>query len=478
MHSSGSPKHVGVIGGGITGLAAAHALRKRDPSLRVTLHESAPRLGGVIKTTDQDGFLIEAAADGFTTTSPDTGQLCKDLGLGDELIQTRPGGGGTMVFTGGKLQPLPPGFADMASPRLWPMIAAKVLSPKGKLRSGLEAVVPRKIVDDESLKSFVCRRFGAEMFDRLVQPLVGGIYAADPARLSVATTMPRFLDMERKHGSFIRGMIADRRNHKNDDANDGGPADSQFMSLRGGMSGLIEALGQSLSPESIQLDSRIDRLTHSESGWSICREDGQTTQADAVIVATPANHSAHMLRETDRKIARRLRNIPYASCAVVSLAFRRDQIGTPISSFGFVVPHVENHSILTCSFSSEKYVGRAPDGTVLMRVYIGGAMQPELLRMADEQLLDLAHSELAKVLKIDGQPTFRDLERQTHAMPQYHVGHNQRVSEIVEQLEEHPTLALAGSALSAVGVPGCIESGQEAAARIFEQLRVVPARTT
>ncbi len=463
---------VAVIGGGISGLAAAHQLRKLDSTLEVTLHESGDRLGGVIKTTCKEGFLIEGAADNFITTSPIAIELCKDLGLGDELIQTNSGGGGAMVVRRGKLEPIPTGFMVMAPTRLWPILATKILSPMGKLRSGMEVFVPRKKQsDDESLQSFICRRFGTEMFERLVQPLVGGIYTADPKRLSVAATMPRFLDMEREYGSLIRGMLAGRRKQKHNAEKRGGARYSQFMTLRGGMSRLIDALGENLPTDNVRLNSRVSDLSKDRNGWQLRTEDGQTSQADAVIVASPANHAGEMLRGVDAKMARRLGNIQYASCAVVSLAFRRDQIKTVMNSFGFVVPHIENRMILSCSFSSEKYDGRAPEGTVLMRVFIGGAMQPGLLRMPDQQLIELAHWELAKLMDIQGEPLLRHLTRQSHAMPQYHVGHKQRIAEINERLEHHPTLALAGSSLSGVGVPGCIESGQKAAARVLEGLR-------
>ncbi len=464
-------RRVAVIGGGISGLAAAYHLRKLDPNLDVQLIESGSRLGGVIKTTEKNGFLIEGAADNFITTSPTAIELCRDLGLGDELIRTKPGGGGAMVVSHGKLEPIPPGFVVMAPSRIWPILTTKILSPLGKLRSGCEVFVPRKRTDDdESLQSFVCRRFGTEMFERLVQPLVGGIYTADPVRLSVAATMPRFLEMEREHGSLIRGMMAGRRQQKHRAETGGGARYSQFMTLRGGMSRLINALGSSLPAENIHFNSPVRNLKKTDSGWLIELDDEGQMRADAVVIAAPANHAAAMCYDVDTELAQRLGQIEYASCAVVSLAFSRDQIRMPLNSFGFVVPHIEKHDILSCSFSSEKYGGRAPDGTVLMRVFIGGAMQPDLLRMSDHQLTELAHWEIAELLDIEGEPILRHVTRQTHAMPQYHIGHKQRIAEIQEQLSQHPTLALAGSSLTGVGVPGCIESGQKAATKILAEL--------
>ncbi len=474
MLNSNNRKRVAVIGGGISGLAAAHQLRKISPEFDVKLLESGSRLGGVIKTTEKDGFLIEGAADNFITTSPTAIELCNDLGLGDELIRTNPNGQGAMVLSRGRLEPIPAGFMVMAPSRIWPLLATRILTPKGKLRSGCEVFIPRKRgIDDESLQSFVCRRFGTEMFERLVQPLVGGIYTADPARLSVAATLPRFMEMERQHGSLIRGMLSGRWKQKQPAETRGGARYSQFMTLRGGMSRLIEALGKSLPSHSIQFDSTARELRHESDGWRIRLDDGSQLGADAVIVAAPASHASRMLRGVDDVMTAELGQIKYTSCAVVSLAFRRDQIHHPVESFGFVVPHIENRLILSCSFSSEKYEGRAPEGTVLMRVFIGGATQSGLLRLSDVELMELAHWELARLLDIQGEPMLQHITRQRQAMPQYHVGHKQRIATINQRLEPHPTLALAGSSLSGVGVPSCIESGQKAAQRVTAALQLV-----
>jgi oxygen-dependent protoporphyrinogen oxidase len=466
-------RRVAIIGGGISGLAAAHHLHEKAPEIDVTLLEAGQRLGGVIHTTKQDGFLIEAAADNFITTSPTAVRLCQQLGLGDDLIRTNPSRRRAMVLCKGNLEPIPAGFLVMAPSRLWPLITSRVLTPLGKLRAGLEYFVPRKRGhQDESLKSFVCRRFGHELFDRLVQPLVGGIYTADPRRLSVAATMPRFLQLEDQYGSLIRGMLRERKENAQQPERSGGARYSQFMSLRGGMSSLIDALAQQLPKESIQLDSPVCSIVPNEQDWSIRLQKGDPSwiKADCVIVAAPAKHAAEMLATVDTKIAEEMRGIEYASCAVVSLAFRRDQIGHPLDSFGFVVPHLENRRILSCSFSSLKYEDRAPEETVLMRVFIGGACQADLLRMPDVQLIELAHGELAELLNIEGEPLLRHIARQSRAMPQYHVGHCERIASVDRRLQQFPTLALAGSSLHGVGVPGCIESGEAAASRVISAL--------
>ncbi|QDU89804.1 Protoporphyrinogen oxidase [Pirellulimonas nuda] len=468
-------RRVAVIGGGVSGLAAAHRLRRLAPGLDVRLLESGPRLGGVIRTHRESGFLIEGAADNFITNPPHAVDLCHDLGLTDELIRTNPNGHGAMVVSRGRLEPIPPGFVVMAPSRVWPLLSTRVLSPLGKLRSACELLAPRKRGgDDESLESFVTRRFGREMFERLVQPLVGGIYTADPARLSVAATMPRFLEMERKHGSLIRAMMAERRQRGQAREEHGGARYSQFMTLRGGMSRLIDALGASLPADAVCHNAPVHALDHDGDGWRLSYGDGGRLDADAVVVACPAPQAAAIVRRVDPTITRLLSQIEYASCAVVSLAFGRDQIRRPINAFGFVAPRIEGRRILSCSFSSEKYAGRAPEGAVLMRVFIGGALQPGLLDSPDSGLVELACQELAALLRIRGGPILSHVTRQNHAMPQYHLGHLDRVAQINQRLLARPTLALAGSALNGVGAPGCIASGQEAARRVVAAMESSP----
>ncbi len=466
-------RRVVIIGGGISGLAAAHHLLETAAETDVLLLEAGARLGGVIQTTKQDGFLLESAADNFITTSPAAVNLCRRLGIDKDLIYTNPAARRAMVVSKSKLEPIPAGFLVMAPSRIWPLLSTRVLSPMGKLRAGLEYFVPRKKRnDDESLRSFVCRRFGREMFERLVQPLVGAIYTADPRRLSVAATMPRFVEMEREYGSLIRAMLRRRRARGNKFEQDEGVCYSQFMTLRGGMSTLIDALAARLPAESIRVNSPACSVVHSGDDWSIRMGRGEQPwiKADGVIVAAPASRSSGMLTTVDPRMAQELGNIEFASCAVVSLAYSREQVGHRLGSFGFVVPQVEHRHILSCSFSSLKYEGRAPEGMVLMRVFVGGAVQRGLMRLSDHELTELAHWELARLLDIKGEPLMRQMTRQLNAMPQYNVGHCERVATIERRLQQFPTLALAGNSLSSFGVPGCIASGESAAQRIVSAL--------
>ncbi len=471
-------QRVAIIGGGVSGLAAAYHLHQLAPHIEIKLLEASSHLGGVIQTSRQDGFLIENAAENFITTSRCAVELCERLGLADQLVRTQPVRRQASVVCNGRLEPIPSGFVVMAPSRIWPLLSTRILSVLGKLRVAWEYFVPRrKDLRDESLESFVCRRFGPEMFRRLVQPLVGGIYTADPSRLSVAATMPRFLQMEREYGSLIRGMLRQNRKKGESDSS-GGAGYNQFMTLRGGMSTLIDALADALPAGSVQTEAPVcsivarQRECCGKKHWAIRMAHGSPAwlDADGIIVAAPAKHAASILATTDSQLADELREIEYASCAVVSLAYRRDEIKQPLDSFGFVVPLAENRLILSGSFSSLKYPGRAPEETVLMRVFIGGACQSGLLRLPSEQLIELAEGELSELLKIEGKPLLRKVKRLNEAMPQYHVGHEERVASVQRLLTQHPALALAGSSVHGIGIPGCIQSGQAAASQIASTL--------
>lgn len=463
---------IAVIGGGISGLSAAYHIRQMDPTVDITLLESNSSLGGVIQTNHQNGFTIESAADNFITTTPDAVDLCRQVGLEDQLIAPAPIGRQAMVLCRGKLLPIPPGFIVMAPSRVWPLVTTRILSTIGKMRAGCELFVPkRKKEGDESLQSFVCRRFGHEMFDRLVQPLVGGIYTADPKMLSLAATMPRFLQMEQQYGSLLRGAIQQRRQQPVESS--GGARYSQFLSLKRGLSSLIQAMENQLPAESIKRNASVVCLRQAaHGGWSIrvAESDPSWLNVDGVVLATPASQAARLLAGTDEILSGDLSEIPYSSCAVISLGFRQSQIGIPLNSFGFVVPIAEHRLILSCSFSSVKYAERAPEGCVLLRVFIGGACQSGLLRLPNEHLLELAYRELSDIMSIKGEPVISDITMQWNAMPQYHVGHCERVAAIENRLQRWPTLAIAGSALHGVGVPSCLASGRLAAARLLGRL--------
>ncbi len=470
-------KKIAVIGGGIAGLAAAHRLVELEPECPVTLFERGERLGGVLSTIHEQGYQIEESADNFITTVPYGLDLCRRLGLADELVQTNPKFRQTFVVHRGRLAKLPDGFLMMAPTRMWPLAVTPILSPWGKIRTGLEYFIPpRAGNDDESMAGFVRRRLGREAFDRLVEPLVSAVYAADLEKLSVEATLSRFRDMERQHGSLVRAMrremAARRRQKKSKAATESGARYSMFVTLRDGLTRLVDVLAERLPPGTVRLNSTVESIEQRpDGGWMIsCTgpPEQQPQLFDAVILATPSHISAQLLRPTDTNLADELAQIEHSGTAIVSLAFAREQVGHPLDGMGAVVPAVENSPILACSFSSQKYTHRAPDDDHVLRVFVGGARAPQMAEMPDEQLLPIVLDELGKLLKITGEPKFTSIAHWPRTMPQYHVGHKELVAGIEARVEGLAGLELAGNAYHGVGIPDCIHTGETAAERTLE----------
>lgn len=478
-HPTDSRKRIIVIGGGISGLAAAHRLFEFDPALDVQLWEAGDRLGGVLQTVRRDGFLIERSADNFITDPPYAVELCQRIGLAEALIPTRTQERGALVVHRGRLERVPPGFMLMAPARLWPLVTTPILSPLGKLRLLAEALVPSRPIEDESLASFARRRLGREVFERIVQPLVGGIYTADPERLSLRATLPRFLEMERQHGSLIRAARRQQVKVTGSSDTNGGARYSMFVAPRDGLTSLVDALAARLPEGAVRLRRPVESIARGEDATWHVRTAGQTPETvrcDGLIVATPAPIAARLLQSLDRTLAVDLGRIEYAGTAIVTLAYRRAQISHALDGFGFVVPAVERRRILAGSFSSVKFPGRAPDDAVLVRVFIGGACQSELLDLTDEELSQIAREELTALVGAAGQPLFADVTRWPKAMPQYHLGHEALVAEIERAAAALPHFALAGNAYHGVGIPNCIHSGELAAQRIVTELHALTTR--
>jgi len=465
---------VAIIGGGITGLAAAHRLGELEPRAQVLILESDARPGGVLRTVRKDGFLIEESADSFLSALPNGLGLCRRLGLEGEIIPTNPDRRRAFVVARGRLEPIPDGLMIMAPTRLWPMMTTPILGPWDKLRMGLELLVPRGDEADESLASFARRRFGRGAYERLIQPLVGGMYTGDPELLSVQATMPRFQEMERSHGSLIRASLQARAAAGKSGQVGSGARYGLFVGLREGMSSLINALVRTLPEGTVRCGVQVERLVPGRDGrWRVeCANAGLLTviEADAVIVATPAGVAGRLLAAVDGALSASLGRITSTSCAIVSLGYRQDQIAHALDGFGFVVPRIENRDILSGSFSSVKFPGRCPEGTVLLRAFLGGAFRPDVLDQGDEALSGLAVQEFSTLLGIQGEPIVQHVSRWPKVMPQYELGHLQLVQSIESGIAAHHGLALAGNAYRGVGVPQCIQSGEQAAERIARTL--------
>ena len=464
-------QRIAVIGGGISGLAAAHRLVELDPGCRFVLFERTARLGGVLSTVHQDGFQVEQSADNFITTVPWGTDLCKRLGLADQLIRTNPAHRRTYVIRAGRLHKLPDGFLMMAPTRMWPLAVTPILSPLGKLRAGLEYFIPpRKDDADESMAAFVRRRLGREVFERLVEPLVSAVYAADMEKLSVLATLPRFRDLEREHGSLIRAMRCQMASRRKSESQSGARY-SLFLTLQGGLSSMVDAIVARLPQDALRLETPVERIERRGGRWNLSLGDGATEEFDAVIVATPAHVAARLFEPIDAELGRQLGGIPHSGTAILSVGYRREQIDHPLDGMGYVVPAAEKSPILAVSFSSQKYAHRAPEGKVLLRVFVGGARRPEMAEMDADKLRPEVLGELGRVLGIRGEPVYSSVSHWPRTMPQYHVGHRERVAEIEARVADLPNLELAGNAFHGVGIPNCIHSGEQAAERVFQTAR-------
>ncbi len=466
-----------VVGGGIAGLAAAHRLvelqREQSSDFEFTLLEASPRLGGAIATERINDFVIEAGPDSFITEKPAALRLCERIGLAPRLVSTQAAYQKIYVVHRGKLESLPEGFFLLAPTRFWPFVQAPLFSWAGKFRMACEMLLPRGAVDeDESLASFVRRRFGNEALQRVAQPLVGGIYAADPDKLSLAATMPRFKEMERDQRSIIRAMRSEQRRRARNPEGGSGARWSLFVTLADGMQELVDRLSSLLPKDCIRLNSAVTHLSHDENegSWRVTIGNNEDGEVGGVILATPAYRTADIIRSVTPSAADELKGIAYASTATVSLAYSTGDFPRPLDAFGFVVPAIENRKLLASTFSSLKYPRRAPPGYALIRAFVGGSLQPELFEDNDATMEKNVREELASLLGVTAEPLFSRIHRYPRSMPQYYVGHQARIRQIESIIAGIPSLALAGSAYRGVGISDCVRSGEEAAEKIVRSI--------
>ncbi len=477
-------KRIIIIGGGITGLAAAHWLVAHGKGTDVTVLEARSRLGGTLQTEHRDEFVLEHGPDSFISDKPEAVELAKRLGIESQLIETNKEHRRSFIVRNGRLRPVPEGFQLLSPSRLWPFVTSDIFSWTGKARMALDLLLPRGNTNqniDESLAQFVRRRLGREALERMAQPMVAGIYTADPERLSLRATMPRFLEMEHTDRSVILGML--KRAGTQDKAETNGTSGARyslFLSFNRGMQTLVDELSLRLPQESVQLNARVGslRLDRSSGGWLVNTESGVCIRADAVCIALPTYAAAQLLQETDSKLSEELKSISYASTATVNLAYYRGDIPHPLDGFGFVVPFIEKRSLIACTFSSVKFPGRAPNGSVLLRAFVGGALQPDMFVLDELRLLQLVQADLRELLGIEKAPLFSKVIRWPRSMPQYEIGHLDRVQRIESHLIQLPTLKLAGNAYRGAGIPDCIRSGEKAAAALssFLETEVIQNR--
>ncbi|MDB4972570.1 MAG: Protoporphyrinogen oxidase, aerobic, HemY [Myxococcaceae bacterium] len=454
-----------VVGGGISGLTAAYRLRQGGAE--VELLEGSSRVGGLLGSEQIEDHVVETGADSILTEKPWALRLAEELGLTHEIIRTNPHKRGAHIVHRGKLERIPAGFSLLAPTDLAALASSPVLSARGTARAMLDLVLPRRDPrsSDESLEHFVVRRLGRELFERLAQPLAGGIYGADPRRLSLAATMPRFLALEQKYGSVIRGLRAKARQLPVDKNGAAGARYGLFAAFSGGMQTFVSALEKELEG-CIETRSTVRALERTEQGYRL-EVHGGVRSYDAVILALPAHVAAQVLASFDGALSQELAEIDYASAATVTLSWPRAAIPHPLDAFGYVVPTIENRSVIASTWASVKYERRAPVDRALLRVFVGGHRGQHLVQYDDAELVGIARRELRDLIGVTAEPDWTKVVRYLRAMPQYHLGHLDRVQRI-EQLEQrHAGFALAGNAYRGVGIPDAVRSGEDAAQRIL-----------
>jgi oxygen-dependent protoporphyrinogen oxidase len=447
-----------VIGGGIAGLSAAWEITQRGG--RPLVLEQGPRAGGVILTEHIDGFVIDGGPDALLIQKPAAIALCRELGLGDRLFPTQVPRT-AFVLRKGRLVPLPEASFLGIPIRIAPFITTRLFSWPGKIRMGLEVIVPRTrdAGADESIGSFMRRRFGQEAVTYLAEPLLAGIHAGDVERLSMRALFPRLLDAEQSRGSVIRSLRALKM-----------PASPKgaFLSLPGGIGEFADTLVGSLPAGTIRTGAGVAAI-EGAGPYRVILASGETLEAQRVVVAVPAWAAAPMLEPIDRRLASLCREVNYVSSATVAFGLRREQVRHPLSGSGFVVPRVERKALMAASWVSSKWPHRAPDGTVLIRGFLGGAYDPEVLQQNDQTLARLAFDELSGLLGITGEPILTRVYRWPNASPQHEVGHHVRMAAIDARLAAHPGLFVTGSGFRGSGIPDCVSDGRATGGEVARQ---------
>lgn len=471
-----------IIGGGIAGLAAAYYAKKNIPDAHIAVIEAASHWGGKIMTDrvsfNDVQFIIEGGPDSFLAAKPWGVALCKELGLAERLHGANPNQKNTYVLKKGRLLPIPEGLTMMIPSNISSMLRSRLISWFGKLRMGLDLLLPTKTNNgDESLGAFVSRRFGREAYENFIEPLMSGIYAGDGDQLSLLSTFPYLRDLELKYGSLVRGARQVRK-QSNGQAVHG--SRSAFLTPVTGLAEVVESLVENLSSNgaTLCLDTRASRITrYSESGtWKTEFDTGASIESDALILATPAYVSGTLLASFDPDLESVLQSIPYASTATVSLAYPLSDVPRELDGYGYVIPRSEGRKALACTWTTTKFPYRAPEGHALIRVFIGRAGQD--IPWNENELFELAKEELNLTLSVTAEPLVSRVFMWDKAMPQYNLGHPEILSHIDAALENHPGLAVAGNGYRGIGIPDCIHSGELAIEKVTRDLSQEPSKAT
>lgn len=470
-------KRIAIIGGGISGLSAAFALEKQRRSgapLEYVLYESSARLGGVLVTDHVEGCLVEAGPDSFLTEKPWAIDLCREIGLGDQLIGSNDADRKTYILVKGRLVVIPDGLMFMVPTKILPSVFSPLFSIGTKLRMAREWFhPPRKALGDETVAAFVERHYGPEMVDHLADPLLSGVYGGEARQLSLRAVLPRFAEMEANYGSLGRAMLAARRKMRQAAT---GSARPLFTSLTDGMQQMVDALVCRLTPSVLCTNTAVEAVQRKEGGW-VVSAGGLASQFDAVIIATPTPVAAELARDFSAAMATELKGIQYTDSITVNLGFDQSVRSSLPLGFGFLVPRSEGKQMLAATFVHNKFPHRAPADRALLRCFIGGARSGHALLLSDDELLRTVLEELRQILGLTAAPLFARVYRWSGAMAQYGVGHLERLQRIQNLLVTLPGLALAGNGYRGIGVPDCVRSGSDAANRVLAAVGLAEAKS-
>ncbi len=468
-----------IIGGGIAGLAAAVHLKAgakaHDKKVEVLLLEKNGRVGGKILTEQQGKFLIEGGPDSFLPEKVWTVNLARHLGLEPEMLPSNDQFKGTFIYSGKELHSLPEGVMLMVPTAFRPMIKSKLISWPGKIRMGMEVLVPkRKVMEDESLASFVTRRLGRECLEKIAEPLVAGIHTSNPINMSVLATFPRFVQIEQKSGSLILGMLSSLKHrkyamHNAPPPKSGSPEITFSMSFKNGMQTLSRTCAEYIGKDSIRLGASVKAVEPKGKGYSVILENGQKLEADYVMLGTASYDAAEMVKGFDETLAMQMNKIEWSSSATVSIAFKKDDVRVPLRGFGFIVPRVEGRRINAATYSSIKWLYRAPDDMIQIRVFVGGGHHEELVHELDDAgMTRMVLEELDTILGLKANAQFSKIYRWNKGMPKYTVGHLDRIGLLDRSLSLHPGLHVIGCSYKGIGIGDCVHEAQIAAEKILK----------
>ncbi len=468
-------KRVAIVGSGVSACACGVALKERGIDFTIFEKEASP--GGKLLTERLDGFLVEGGPDSFLPEKYWTVDLIKKVGLEDELLCTNDQFKGTYIYSGGGLHRLPDGVMLMVPTMIMPLLKSSLISWPGKIRMGLDFFLPpKKDASDESLAQFVTRRLGKECLEKIAEPLVAGIHTSNPDNMSVLAIFPRFVDMEKKYGSLIKGMLAAMKKAPPPDPSK--RKMTYFMSLKGGMQQLTDTCIAVIGKERVRTGTEIRKVAKVGNGYRLVVNGpgGQTDlpgkqeeHFDEVVLTTPAFIASGLVRDMDPELSDRLLTMEWSSSATISIAFRKADIRVKLPGFGFIVPKVEDRRINATTWSSIKWSFRGPDDFLLLRSFVGGGHHEELVLEDDANLVSIVLQELRRIAGIEAKPIFSKIYRWVKGMPKYTVGHLERLAKIDELKARHPGLHLIGCSYRGIGIGDCVKSGFDAAAKIAQR---------